>query len=95
MSGDLADQLTGRNDGQLVLEKLVGANALVVDMDGRGEWFSYHPLLRELLRHRLALERPAARAGLHLVAARWQVARGELHRGHPARDPRRELGSRR
>ena len=78
LTGDLADRLTGRVDGRLVLEKLVGANALVVDLDGRGEWFSYHPLLRELLRHRLTLERPGASARLHLIAARWHAARGDF-----------------
>ncbi len=77
LTGDLADRLTGRVDGHLVLEKLVGANALVVDLDGRGEWFSYHPLLRELLRHRLSLEQPGASARLHLEAAGWQAARGD------------------
>jgi ATP/maltotriose-dependent transcriptional regulator MalT len=47
LTGDLVDQLTGGRDGQLVLERLTSGNIFTVD---RGDgWFSYQPLLRELL----------------------------------------------
>ena len=55
----------GRTDSQFTLEKLVGANAFVVAIGGKNEWFSYHPLMRELLRHRLTLEQPTAPPQLH------------------------------
>jgi LuxR family maltose regulon positive regulatory protein len=77
LTGDLADQLTGRGDSQQLLERLVGANAFVVAMGEKNEWFSYHPLLRELMRHRLALEQPRAVADLHRLAAQWMTAQGE------------------
>ena len=77
INGDLADVLLGRSDSQLTLEKLAGANAFVVALGGQNEWFSYHPLLRELLRHRLALEQPAAVTVLHEGAAAWMAVHGE------------------
>ena len=77
LSGDLATELTGRTDGQLLLENLVAANAFVVGLAGHDDWFGYHPLFRELLAHRLALEQPDAVPDLHLRAARWFTAHGE------------------
>ena len=77
LNGDLADLLAGRSDGQLVLEKLVGANAFVVAIGGQNEWFSYHPLLVELMRHRLALEEPRAVPELHRRTAAWMLSQGE------------------
>jgi len=77
LSGDLADALTGRPDSQRMLEKLAGANAFVVALGESNEWFSYHPLLRELLRHRLSLEQPRTVADLHRRAAIWMATQGE------------------
>ena len=77
LNAGLANRLTGRVDAQLVMERLVAQNALVVGLAGRNDWFSVHPLLRDLLRHRLALEQPATVTDLHLRAARWFTAQGE------------------
>ena len=77
ISGSLADRLTGRADGLQTLERLVAANALIVGLGDEREWFTYHPLLRELLRHRLALEMPNAVADLHRRAATWMQEHGE------------------
>jgi LuxR family transcriptional regulator, maltose regulon positive regulatory protein len=77
LSAGLANELTGRGDAQLTLERLVAQNALVVGLPGRNDWFSVHPLLRELLRHRLTLEHPGVVGDLHLRASRWFAAQGE------------------
>jgi len=77
LSSALATALTGRVDSQLVLESLVAANAFVVSVGGPGSWFRYHPLLRDLLQHRLSVEQPGSTADLHLRAARWFAANGE------------------
>ncbi len=80
-NASLAAALTGRDDSQRVLEGLVAANAFVVGLgDGLGEddgWFGYHPLLRDLLSHRLILDRPGSGAELHGRAARWFAGRGQ------------------
>ncbi len=77
INGNLADFLLDRTDSQLTLEKLVGANAFVVAIGGQNEWFAYHPLLRELLRHRLILEQPMSPPQLHDRAARWMAQQNE------------------
>ena len=77
VSGELADVLTGRDDGQFTLERLTAQNALVVGLGGRNEWFAVHPLLRDLLLHRLALERPTEVARLRMLAAGWFEDKGE------------------
>ena len=61
LSSPLATALTGRADSQLILESLVAANAFVVSLGGPDTWFRYHPLLRDLLQHRLSLEQPGTR----------------------------------
>ena len=77
VNGNLADFLMNRTDSQFTLEKLVGANAFVVAIGGQNEWFAYHPLMRELLRHRLSLEQPRALPQLHERAAGWMAQQGE------------------
>ncbi len=77
LSAGLANELTGHDNAQLILERLVTQNALVVALAGRNDWFSVHPLLRELLRHRLTLEHPGDVTDLHLRASRWFAAQGE------------------
>jgi LuxR family maltose regulon positive regulatory protein len=77
VSAALANELTGRSDGQLMLDRLVTQNALLVGLAGRTEWFRFHPMLRDLLVHRLTMERPGAVCDLHLRASRWFAAHGE------------------
>ena len=77
LSAGLANELTGRDDAQLILERLVARNALVVGLAGRNDWFSVHPLLRDLLRHRLTQEHPGVVTDLHLRSCGWFAAQGE------------------
>ena len=77
LNPSLATALTGRSDSQLILESLVTANAFVVSVGGPGAWYRIHPLLRDLLVHRLSLEKPGTVEDLHLRAARWFTEQGE------------------
>ena len=77
ISGPLANELTGRDDGQLVLERLAAQNALLVGLAGSNEWFTVHPMLREVLAHRLGIEQPGAVQELHLRSSRWFAAHDE------------------
>lgn len=72
---DLADRLTDRTDGAEVLHRLVSDNAFVTALDDR--WFTYHPLLRELLRHRLTMDHGDLVPELHRRVAAWLVQHGE------------------
>lgn len=81
--GDLADTLTGRNGGSALLDQLARENMLVRPAgSGPGsdatDWYSYHPLMLDLLRARLDRELPGERVRLTKRAARWLAAQG-LH----------------
>lgn len=73
----LATHLTGRTDSQRVLEGLVAANAFMVGLGEDSGWFRYHPLLRELLAHRLTLEQPGIAEELQVRAAKWFADNGQ------------------
>lgn len=73
----LATALTGRPDSQRILQELVASNALVVALGDDSGWFRYHPLLRELLVHRQAMEMPGISDDLHSRAAHWFADQGQ------------------
>ncbi len=77
LSPALATVLTGRQDSQLVLDSLATAHAFVIGTGGPHPWFRYHPLMQQLLQHRLALEHPGAVDELHLRASQWFTDQGE------------------
>ena len=71
ISGDLADAIMDDVHGQAMLEQLERANAFVVGLGTRPEWFHYHHLLGDLLRHLLQVEDAELIPQLHLRAAVW------------------------
>jgi LuxR family maltose regulon positive regulatory protein len=77
VSGELADRLTGGNAGRATLAELAARHGLVTTLDTRGDWYSYPPLLREVLRLESARRMPEALPQLHRRAARWFADRGE------------------
>ncbi len=78
MTGDLCDALTGRSDGQSMLEALERGNLFVVPLDDERRWYRYHHLFADALRARLA-GRGADRVGeLHAAASRWLGENGLL-----------------
>jgi LuxR family transcriptional regulator, maltose regulon positive regulatory protein len=76
LSGELADALTGRDDGERTLARLEGANAFVVAVGSRRQWYRYHPLFAELLRYELRREAPHEVTELRRRAARWYAGHG-------------------
>ena len=74
---ELADVLSEGGGGQRELEALEQANAFVVALDPMHRWFRYHPLLADVLRHRLLVNEPELAPELHRRAARWFAAEGE------------------
>ncbi|WP_346149180.1 AAA family ATPase, partial [Kitasatospora cinereorecta] len=65
----LADALTGRPDGERILDELAHANAFVTPMDH--SWYRLHPLFAEILRVHLRARHPGLQQELHGTAARW------------------------
>ena len=87
LTGDLADALTEGGDGAARLAELVRRNAMVTPLGGPGGWFSYHPLLRELLRAELRC--PARRRAANAPSPRGVVAgRARPRARGPASRPR-------
>jgi LuxR family transcriptional regulator, maltose regulon positive regulatory protein len=78
LSGPLCDAVTGRSDGQDMLEGLERANLFLVPLDEERRWFRFHHLFGELLRVRLHRAEPARVADLHRRAAAWCEHHGLL-----------------
>ena len=58
-------------DAQTLLERIEAANLFLVPLDNRREWFRYHHLFADLLRHRLKQTQPELLPTLHRRASRW------------------------
>src|SRR4029453_15153303 len=58
LSGELCDAVTGRTDGQAMLEQVERANLFLVPLDEVRGWWRYHQLFADLLRARLEREQP-------------------------------------
>jgi serine/threonine-protein kinase PknK len=67
--GDLASALAGVPGGQQMLERVEERDLFLRRIDE--QWFRYHQLFLEFLRHRLAREVPERVAELHRIASRW------------------------
>ena len=66
-------------EGKPTLEWLEEASLFVVSLDEQREWFRYHHLFRDVLRHRLQASRPAEQvAALHVRAGEWLGANQEV-----------------
>ncbi len=79
LTGELCDALTGRPDGQAMLEQLERDNLFVVPLDDERRWFRYHHLFAVALRARLTARSPERVGVLHAAASRW-LAEHELLR---------------
>jgi LuxR family transcriptional regulator, maltose regulon positive regulatory protein len=77
LCGPACDAVTGRSDGIARLEEIQRANLFLVCLDSRGQWFRYHQLFRDLLRHELARSEPGLIAELHRRACAWYRAQGD------------------
>jgi LuxR family maltose regulon positive regulatory protein len=79
LSGPLCAAVTGDQNAAQLLEELQRANLFVVPLDSKGEWYRYHHLFRDLLRHELHQSQPQLAPMLHERAAAWYRAEGMIH----------------
>jgi LuxR family maltose regulon positive regulatory protein len=79
LSGPLCAAVAGNPDSERLLHKLERENAFVVALDSRREWYRYHHLFAELLRHELARTGPGLAAELHRRASAWYREAGAIH----------------
>src|SRR2546421_6634131 len=81
MNAALCQMVTAAPDEpacQQMLEELEQANLFVVPLDEQRQWYRFHDLFREALRARLHASQPELVPLLHLRAARFYEAAGEL-----------------
>ena len=83
MSGPLCEAVIsdeGLNvDGPAMLEELHRENMLLVSISYEAEWYRYHHLFRDFLRHQLTQQySPKAINGLHTRASQWLADNGYI-----------------
>ena len=76
LSGPLCDALTGRTDGQELLESAERSNLFLLPLDEERRWWRYHHLFADLLRARLLRQHPDRVRHLHRAAAEWHERHG-------------------
>ena len=80
LCADLCNAVTGRNDGQVMLEWLEQLNLFIRPLDDLRHLYRYHPLFGDFLRECLSRQGMGDMAGLHLRAALWYEHSGDLSR---------------
>lgn len=80
VNGDIANMITGRSDGWLILEKLYERNLFLEPHEGDRQWFHFHAVFLEYLRDLLKKRRPDAVVGMHELAAKWLEQKGHIRR---------------
>ena len=76
LTAPLCDAVTGRSDSHEMLVSLERANLFTLQGDSSREWYRYHRLFADLLRHRLSLDEGCDEQELHRRASRWYAQEG-------------------
>jgi LuxR family maltose regulon positive regulatory protein len=79
----LCDALTGAVDATAMLDRLERSNYFLIPLDPRREWYRYHHLFAELLRHELERRQPESSVDLHRRAGRWLANAGLISEAVP------------
>jgi LuxR family maltose regulon positive regulatory protein len=77
LTARLCDAVAGRQDASAILEWLERQNLFLVPLDRNRSWYRYHHLFADVLRARLADERPGDVAALHRRASDWFHGAGD------------------
>jgi len=72
----LCDAVTGARDARAMLDRIERSNYFLIPLDPSHDWYRYHHLFGELLRHELERRRPGSVAELHRRAGRWFLDAG-------------------
>ena len=90
MTGSLCDAITGREDGQEMLDLLERSNLFVIPLDNRRQWYRYHHLFADFLRQQLGRENANRIAAYHGHASQWHedhdLASEAIHHALAAED---------
>ena len=77
--GGLASVLSEHPRGLAMLEEVAHRGLFLQRIDDEPDWFRYHQLFAEFLRHRLARDDPERSQRLHRRAAAWLAEHGYLN----------------
>jgi LuxR family maltose regulon positive regulatory protein len=72
----LCDAVTDARDSRAMLDRIERVNYFLIPLDPSHEWYRYHHLFGELLRHELERRHPGRAADLHRRAGRWFLDAG-------------------
>ncbi|AMO77354.1 HTH-type transcriptional regulator MalT [Pseudomonas citronellolis] len=70
-NGELANALTGRQDGQALLERLDSLQLFLMPLDRERHWYRFHQLFADFLRAHLREREPERFKQLHFNASLW------------------------
>jgi ATP/maltotriose-dependent transcriptional regulator MalT len=76
--GPLCDAVTGGRGSRAMLDRLERVNYFLIPLDPMHEWYRYHHLFGELLRHELERREPRRAAELQDRAGRWFLDAGMI-----------------
>ncbi|HVU69725.1 MAG TPA: LuxR C-terminal-related transcriptional regulator [Ktedonobacteraceae bacterium] len=79
LNGALCDAVMEQEGSQAVLEELRRANLFVSALDETGEWYRYHALFAESLRHQLEQREPEQLPALYMRASGWFASHNMLY----------------
>ncbi|QBD81640.1 hypothetical protein EPA93_38990 [Ktedonosporobacter rubrisoli] len=71
LSGPLCNAVTGRADSQAILKQLERSKLFTLSLDDEQEWYRYHHLFADALRHQLRQAQPPLEPELHNRASLW------------------------
>jgi LuxR family maltose regulon positive regulatory protein len=78
MCGPLCDAVTASGGSWRILERLERTNQFVIPLDASRQWYRYHQLFAELLRHELDRAEPGLAPLLHRRASAWLRQHGSI-----------------
>ena len=67
------------DSSQAMLDRLYTAQLFLAALDDHGQWYRYHTLFADMLRHRLKQARPELLPALHVRASQWYEQRRYFH----------------
>ncbi len=80
---ELCDAVTGGGGAREMLDRVERSNYFLIPLDPRGEWYRYHHLFAELLRHELERREPGSSVELRRRAGRWLADAGMISEAVP------------
>jgi LuxR family maltose regulon positive regulatory protein len=79
----LCEAVTGAGGAREMLDRVERSNYFLIPLDPRREWYRYHHLFAELLRHELERREPGSSVELRRRAGRWLADAGMISEAIP------------